>query len=55
MSQEVLNNLQELAVSIEENASQVEEQISASGPPADTAIVISTSKYRSALERLAQE
>lgn len=55
MSQKLLRSLEELAVSIENNATEVEEKIAASGGIPDTAVIISASKYHSALERLAQE
>ncbi len=56
MSQKILKNLEELAASIEQNAPEVEHKIAAQvGETPDAAVVISASKYHSALERLAQE
>ena len=56
MSKKLLDNLQELAESIQRNAPEVHEKIASdSGTPPDEAVVISASKYHAALERLARE
>lgn len=56
MSLKRLKDLEELAASIKQNAPKVEKAIAASsGHHPDDAVVVSVSKYHSALERLAQE
>lgn len=56
MSQKQFKAMQELAASIRDNRAKVEQKISANTHQrADRAVVISVSKYRSAIERLSKE
>lgn len=58
MSHRRIKVLEGLAASIRKNAPKIEQKIAAnssSGRRPDDAVVLTASKYRSALERLAQE
>lgn len=56
MNEKLLKDLEELAASIKQNAPEVEKAIaSSSGHHPDDAVVMSVSKYHSALTRLAGE
>lgn len=55
MSEKLINNLQELADSINENSACVESKLSSGGAKVDAAVVTSAAKYHKALELLAKE
>jgi hypothetical protein len=55
MSEKLMNNLDELSASIEQNSAQIKLKLSSGGVTPDPAVVTSAAKYYKALERLAKE
>lgn len=55
MSEQLISNMRELATSMQDNASLVEQKLATSSAESDQAVISSVSKYHRALERLADE